>query len=193
MSEDNTRKEKLLIIGAGGFGRMAAEQAIQEYDCAFVDDGYEVGAIVCGIPVAGHVSDLAELRKTYSNLIVGTGNNKFRESVYQKADALEYKFPNIVSASAYISPFANIGHGCVILQNVCIQNGAEIGNGILLNAGVELHCDSFVDDYTLIYANSVIRTGAKVGKHVRIGSNTTICNHIVIADGTDVPDCTAID
>lgn len=193
MSEDNTRKEKLLIIGAGGFGRMAAEQAIQEYDCAFVDDGYEAGAKICGIPVIGHVADLAALRKIYSNLIVCIGNNQFRESVYQKANALEYEFPNIVSASAYISPFANIGHGCVILQNVCIQNGAKIGNGVLLNAGVELHCDSLVDDCTLIYANSVIRTGAKVGKYVKIGSNTTICNHTVIADGTDVPDCTAID
>lgn len=32
-------KEKLLLVGAGGFGRMVAEQAMIEYDCAFVDDG----------------------------------------------------------------------------------------------------------------------------------------------------------
>ena len=32
-------KEKLLLIGAGGFGRMMAEQAMYQYDCAFVDDG----------------------------------------------------------------------------------------------------------------------------------------------------------
>ena len=30
-------KEKLLLVGAGGFGRMVAEQAMLQYDCAFVD------------------------------------------------------------------------------------------------------------------------------------------------------------
>ena len=29
-------KEKLLLVGAGGFGRMAAEQAMLQYDCAFL-------------------------------------------------------------------------------------------------------------------------------------------------------------
>jgi len=29
-------KEKLLLVGAGGFGRMVAEQAMIEYDCAFL-------------------------------------------------------------------------------------------------------------------------------------------------------------
>ena len=32
-------KEKLLLVGAGGFGRMVAEQAMLQYDCAFVDAG----------------------------------------------------------------------------------------------------------------------------------------------------------
>ena len=27
------------MVGAGGFGRMVAEQAMLQYDCAFVDDG----------------------------------------------------------------------------------------------------------------------------------------------------------
>ena len=36
-------KEKLLLVGAGGFGRMVAEQAMLQYDCAFVDDGQPVG------------------------------------------------------------------------------------------------------------------------------------------------------
>ena len=31
-------KERLLLVGAGGFGRMVAEQAMFRYDCAFVDD-----------------------------------------------------------------------------------------------------------------------------------------------------------
>jgi len=185
-------KEKLLIVGAGGFGRMVAEQAMLQYDCAFVDDGQPVGTEVCGIPVVGGIAGLPELRKSYGLLVVGIGNNNFRVQVYEKAAAMGYTFPNIIAPSAYVSPYAKLGNGCVILQNACVQNGAVVGNGVLLNAGAEVHCDAVVEDYALIYANSVVRTGAKVGKYARIGSNVTVCNSAVVPDGADVPDCTAV-
>lgn len=185
-------KEKLLLVGAGGFGRMVAEQAMLQYDCAFVDDGQLVGVEICGISVVGGLADLPELRKEYSLLVVGIGDNQFRAQVYEKANALGYGFPNIVAPSAYISPYAKLGCGCVVLQNACVQNGASVGNGVLLNAGTEVHCDAAVGDYALIYTNSVIRTGATVGSLTRIGSNVTVCNHAVVPDGADIPDCTAV-
>lgn len=185
-------KEKLLLVGAGGFGRMVAEQAMLQYDCVFVDDGQPVAVDVCGIPVVGGLADLPELRKDYDFLVVGIGNNGFRAQVYEKAKVLGFAFPNIVAPSAYISPFAEVGCGCVLMQNACVQNGAVVGNGVLLNAGAEVHCDAVVEDYALIYANSVVRTGAKVGRYARIGSNVTVCNSAVVPDGADIPDCTAV-
>lgn len=185
-------KEKLLLVGAGGFGCVVAEQAMLQYDCTFVDDGQPVGTEICGIPVIGSIADLPELRKEYGLLMIGIGNNAFRAQVYEKAAALGYTFPNIIAPSAYVSPFAKIGKGCVILQNACVQNGAIVGNGVLLNAGAEVHCDATVKDYALIYTNSVVRTGSKVGRYARIGSNVTICNNATVPDGADVPDCTAV-
>ena len=185
-------KEKLLLVGAGGFGRIVAEQAMLQYDCAFVDDGQVVGSEICGIPVVGGIADLTELRKDYGLLVVGIGNNKFRAQVYEKAKVLGYAFPNIIAHSAYISLYAKIGYGCVVVQNACVQNGAVIGDGVLLNAGTEVHCDATVGDYALVYTNSVIRTGAAVGNYVRIGSNCTICNNATVPDDADIPDCTAV-
>ena len=66
--------------------------------------------------------------------------------MYEKATSFGYTFPNIIAPSAYISPYAKLGDGCVLLQNVCIQNGAVVGNGVLLNAGTEVHCDATVRD-----------------------------------------------
>lgn len=185
-------KEKLLLVGAGGFGRMVAEQAMLQYDCAFVDDGQAVGAAICGIPVVGSLADLLELRKEYGLLVVGIGNNQFRAQMYEKAKALGFAFPNIIAPSAYISLFSKVGSGCVILKNACVQNGASVGNGVLLNAGTEIHCDATVGDYALIYTNSVIRTGATVGSLAHIGSNCTVCNHAAVPVGADIPDCTAV-
>lgn len=186
------QKEKLLLVGAGGFGRMAAELAVQEFDCAFVDDGHAVGELVCGLPVVGKTADLEKLRQSYPLLVVGIGNNRFRAQVYKDAKALGYTFPTLLAPSAYISPFATVGQGCVVLQNACIQNGAVVGNGVLLNAGMEVHCDSQVGDYALVYANSVIRTGARVGAYARIGSNVTVCNNSLVPEDADIPDCTAV-
>ena len=185
-------KEKLLLVGAGGFGRVVSEHTTQEYDCAFVDDGVAVGTNVCGVPVIGCIQDLCELRKEYKLLIVTIGNNKLREDIYQKAIELGYSFPNIICSSAYVSPFAKLGWGCVLLNNAVVQNGSSVGNGVLLNPGVEIHHDSLVDDYALIYTNSAVRTYAKVGKRVRIGSNVTISNNTAIEDDSDIFDGMAL-
>ena len=175
-------KKKLLLVGAGGFGRMVAERAMIQYDCAFVDDGQAVGGL----------ANLPELRREYGLLVVGIGNNRFRAQVYEKAKALGFAFPNIVAPSAYISPFAEVGCGCVLMQNACVQNGASVGNGVLLNAGTEVHCGGTVGDYVLLYTNSTIRTGAKVGRYARIGGNVTVCNNATVPEGADIPDCTAV-
>lgn len=103
-----------------------------------------------------------------------------------------YAFPNLIHSSAYVSPYAKMGWGCVLLNNSVVQNGSTVGNGVLLNPGVEVHHDCSVDDFALIYTNSVVRTYAKVGKRVRIGSNCTICNNATVSDGADIPDCTAV-
>ena len=185
-------KEKLLLVGAGDFGRVVSELARQTYDCAFIDDGAEIGATICDIPIIGRTADLQTLWGEYQKLVVAIGNNAVREHVYDMAKRIGYFFPNLISPSAYVSPYAKLGWGCVILNNAVVQNGSTVGNGVLVNSGVEIHHDSFVDDYSLIYTNSVVRTYAKVGNCVRIGSNVTICNNAVVPDGADISDCTAV-
>lgn len=56
--------EKLLLVGAGGFGRVVLEHASALYDCAFLDDGD--ASIVDGIPVIGKTGDL---RCSFQNII----------------------------------------------------------------------------------------------------------------------------
>lgn len=181
-------KEKLLIVGAGGFGKVVLEHAMKDYECAFIDDGIETGKSICGCKVVGNTSDMKRLFGSFKKLIVGIGNNKVREKIYNEAFRIGYIFPNIICDSAYISPFAVIGHGCVILNNVVIQNGATIGNGVILNSGVEIHHESMVGNNVLIYTNSVIRTYAKIGDRVWIGSTLTIGNGVALPKDEMIPD-----
>jgi sugar O-acyltransferase (sialic acid O-acetyltransferase NeuD family) len=179
-------KEKLLLVGAGGFGRVVLEHASQHYDCAFVDDGDATE--VDGVKVIGKIADIHGLYPEYKLLLVTIGNNALREKIYSQATEIGYRFPNIIVLSAYISPHAHIGTGNVILNNAVIQNNARMGNGCILNPGVELHHDSSIGDNVLIYTNSVVRSLTHVGDRVWIGSTVTISTSATVLDDAIVDD-----
>ena len=179
-------KEKLLLVGAGGLGRVVLEHTIDKYDCAFLDDADISEAD--GVPVIGKTTDMEKFYPEYRSLIVSIGNNALRQTLYQKAQKIGYSFPNIIVSSAYISPHAVIGTGCIILNNALVQNGAKIGNGTILNAGVEAHHDSDIGSYSLIYTNSVVRSLTHVGDRVWIGSTVTVSTGAVVADDTVIED-----
>lgn len=132
-------ESKLILVGAGGFGRVILEHASKNYACAFVDDGKAPGKLICDTHVLGKMNDLEKLYPEYQQLVVGIGNNKLREEIYRKAKALGYSFPNIICSSVYISQHAQIGCGCVLLNNVVVQNGGHFGDGVLVNPGVEVY------------------------------------------------------
>lgn len=173
-------KEKILIVGAGGFGRITLEHAIRNYDCFFVDDYKKIGDEINGIRVVGKTKDLSTLFAYYKKIVIAIGNNFIRKEIYKTAKEIGYEFPNVISTSAYVSPFSLIGEGCIVLNNVVIQNGAKVGNLSLLNPGVELHCDAVVGSFCCIYSNSVIRTNAFIESFIKIGSNVTIKNNTIV-------------
>lgn len=178
--------EKLLLVGAGGFGRVVLEHATAIYDCAFLDDGD--ATIVDGVPVIGKTAEMASFYPEYKRLLVTIGNNKLREQLYQEAVSIGFIFPNIIHPSAYISPHAHLGSGCVILNNAVVQNNAKCGNGCILNPGVELHHDSTIGSYCLVYTNSVVRSLTSVGNRVWIGSTATVSTSAIVPDDTTIGD-----
>lgn len=175
---------KLLIVGAGGLGRMTMESARTKYECYFIDDNISKDTFICDTKVVGKISDLEKLRSEYENLIVSIGNNQIRENITNNAIELGYKIPNIFNETAYISPYVKFGYGCIVLSNASIQNGAVLHNGVVITANVEIHHDCELDDYSLVYSNSTIRTNAYVGKRVKIGSNCCISNNRIVNEDT---------
>ena len=181
-------KEKLLLLGSGGFGRVVLEHAKLDYDCAFIDDGLETGTVVDGVPVIGKTSELDKFYPEFKLLLVTIGNNRLREELYRAAACIGYDFPIIIVPSAYISPHARIGKGCVVLNNAVVQNNAQIGDGVILNPGVEAHHDSRIGNYCLIYTNSVVRSLTHVGDRVWIGSTATVATSAVVPDDEIIED-----
>lgn len=164
---------------------MTLEHAIKDFDRSFVDDGKSIGEEINGVKVVGGLKDLPSFFTEYKNIVLSIGNSKIREKIYKLAKEIGHSFPCIVNKSAYISPHAAVGEGCVILNNVVIQNGSKVGNATILNPGVEVHHDSSVGSFCCIYTNSVVRTYAKVGDGVKIGSNVTTKNESTVNNDID--------
>lgn len=179
-------KEKLILVGAGGLGRVVLEIASKWYNCVFLDDN--AVSNVDGTPIVGKINDLEKLYGQYKQLVVTIGNNILREQIYQQSEKLGYTFPNVIAASAYISPYAKLGNGIIILNNAVVQNGASIGSGTILNSGVEAHHDSTIGNNCLVYTNSVVRSLAKVGDRALIGSTVTISTRAIVQCGTVIGD-----
>lgn len=156
-------KEKILILGAGGFGREASEFIRKEYDCAFVDDGC-TESIACDIPVVGKMSNLPDLFTEYKKAVITIGNSEVREKLFGQLKEIGYELPNILCEDVYISPYAKVGEGCIFLPRVMIQNNAVVGNGVILHPNVEVHLGGTMEDFSMAYTNSVVMTGAVVTK-----------------------------
>ncbi len=180
--------KKLLIVGAGGLGKMVMEAATENFECFFVDDNYSKGQLVCDTLVVGEIEDLKKLKEEYDFLIVAIGNNAFREKLTNEAIKLGFIIPNIINQTAYVSKYSQFGYGCIVLSNASIQNGAILKNGVVVTANVEIHHDALLNDYALVYSNSTIRTYANVGKRVKIGSNVTIKNSTIVNDDIVIDD-----
>lgn len=178
--------DKLLLVGAGGFGRVVLEHASVLYDCAFLDDGD--ATVVDGVPVIGKTADMASFYPEYKLLLVTIGNNVLRERLYKEAASIGFMFPSIIHPTAYLSPHAHIGSGCVILNNAVVQNNAKCGDGCILNPGVELHHDSTIGSYCLVYTNSVVRSLTHVGDRVWIGSTATVSTSAIVPDDAIIGD-----
>ena len=184
---DNVNK-RLLILGAGGLGRMTLETALSlGYECFFLDDNVNIKK-TCDTMVLGTLKELGLFVGEFQYCICAIGNNKIREEYTNCALSLGFIVPNIVSKTAYVSRYSKMGYGNILLNNVCVQNGSALGNGVVVTANSEIHHDCIIEDYSLIYSCSVVRTFAKIKKNVTIGSTVTISNSSIVPNNSVVAD-----
>lgn len=119
---------------------------------------------------------------------------------------------------AGVHPTAVFGAGVELAEDVSIGphvtigDGARIGRGVVLHAGVYVGPESEIGDETVVYPNAVIREGVRIGRRCIIHANAVIgsdgygfvqengLNHkvpqiggVVIGDDVEIGACVTID
>ena len=170
---------KLLIIGAGGFGREAAwtAETVGFEIAGFCDDDPGAAARCPGRPFFGSIEDaVREERVTVSDIcfFVAVGANAARRSLFKRAMACGLKPASVVSPNALIAPDAAIGEGSYAGPGCVISVGTRLGRGVIVNNLASIGHDVAIGDFAQICPGVSISGGCTIGEEALLGTNATV-------------------
>lgn len=159
-------KPKIVIIGAGGHGKVVCDAILAQnkYELiGFVDTTLEIGKHVIGtfkiIETQKNISSLKAIAEYY---IVAIGNNEVRAKIADET-RLFLKPATIIHPTAIIGSEVIINTGTVVLANSVINASSSIGENSIINIG------NMIDHDCKIGNNVRLSIGTLVGSNSEIG------------------------
>jgi len=199
--EKLSEKENILIFGTGEQCLRILDiiLAIDRYTvCGFIDSELEIGKDYAGFKILGRMSDLPLVLTSHKvdKGIIAFENNFIRYEVAAaiNAAACNFEFVSAIHPSAILGRDVKISDGCVIMPNVVINIGAELGKHCLMKARSSLDHDSYLSDYSSLGVDTTAGGNVKIGQcttianGVSIVQNIAIGNHSVVSAGSLVVD-----
>lgn len=184
--------KQLLIIGAGGYGRVVADIAKlsgQYQRIVFADDAdiQDSG----GFPVVCEAKEAGHFLNDY-DLIVAIGNNQTRKCIYENLEAHSGRLAVLVHPSAVVASDVALGAGSVVMANAVINCGSKIGKGVIVNTAATIDHDNQIGDFVHISPGAHIAGTVTIGSRTWVGiggivsNNITVCGDCVIGAGAVV-------
>ena len=174
--------KRLIIIGAGGHGKVCADIAdkIGRYDeILFLDDG--TASECLGYKVVGKTND-CEKYVCSSDFFVAIGNAVVRKSIIEKIIALGGCVTTLIHPSAVIGKQVEIGVGSLVVAGAVINPSVKIGKGVIVNTCASVDHDCVVGDYTHIAVGGRVSGTVHIGKNCFFGAGAVIKNNVDVCD-----------
>jgi sugar O-acyltransferase (sialic acid O-acetyltransferase NeuD family) len=190
-------KRKLVIIGAGGFGAVAASLI----DCmnavpvhpngttlwdviGYVDgDTAKCGTRHAGRPVLGTIEELGrDFRGREPWFFCAIGDNQKRAKMARRAESLSWKAATLVHPSAIVDPTVEIGAGSYIGPAVVISYKTKIGDYVVIDSHVSVGHNAILMDFCEIFSGARINGNCHVDKYALIGCNATLLPGAYVGD-----------
>ncbi len=167
--------KKIIIIGAGGHGRVVAEIARLNGYCniKFLDDDKN-NALACG-----NTSDYINFLQDYS-FFVAIGCNLVREKLQKQIEKDGGNIVTLIHPAAVLSSDVKIGKGVVVMAGVVVNTGAVIEDGCILNTCSSVDHDCKIGQFSHVSVGAHIAGTAEIGKRNFICAGATIINNLSI-------------
>ncbi|NLX02295.1 MAG: acetyltransferase [Syntrophomonadaceae bacterium] len=197
-------KESIVIIGAGGHGKVIASTAQEAglvVEAFYDDDPKKHGNTILGVPVIGGLELLKARREVKA--VIALGDNQARKEVARRYEDF-CQWITVIHPRSYVHSTVKLGKGTVVFAGVSVQPDAIIGEHCIINTGVTIDHDCIINDFvhlgpgvhlagnitiaegTLLGVGTSVIPGVKVGKWSIIGVGAALVNDIpdhVVAAG----------
>jgi sugar O-acyltransferase (sialic acid O-acetyltransferase NeuD family) len=177
-------KSKLLIIGAGGHGKVIADIAMKMnkwQSIAFLDNDESIKSSM-GLNIIGRTADAPKYIED-SEIFVAIGNNEARGKIQCELEDAGASIPVLIHPNAVVGTQVELGAGTVVMAGVVINCCTRIGKGCIINTGATIDHDNVIEDYVHISPGAHLAGTVKIGKNTWIGIGSAISNNISITGG----------
>ena len=180
-------KDKLIIIGASGHGKVVADIAIKMnkwQSIAFLDDDEAIKTSM-GLEVIGKTAD-AFTYKDEADFFVAIGSNATREKIQEKLIEQGLNVVSLIHPSAVIGTDVEIGFGTAVMAGVVLNSSTRIGKGCIINTSASLDHDNNIEDYVHISPGVRTAGSVEIGKCTWLGIGSVVSNNVNICSGCKV-------
>lgn len=183
-------KKPLILVGAGGHAKSCIDviESTGLYEIAgLVDKELPKGEKVLGYPVLGNDDALPELVKKYKNFLITLGhmgNVSLRKKLFEEIKNMGGVFPSVIAATAYVSKYAEIGEGTIVMHHALVNASAKVGVNCIINTKALVEHDAVIGDGCHISTASVVNGGVCVGEGSFAGSNCIIKQGVTVPENT---------
>ena len=177
---------KVIIVGAGGFGRQVHAYA---GDCGtryevigFADanpralDGFEVPvpvlADVCAVDV-----------RADTGFVIAVGDPVARRRLAAVVTRRGGRLVSLVHPTAYVSADARLGAGCVLCPFTFVGVAARVGANTVLNIYSSVGHDAVVGDHCVFSPYATINGGVRLEDEVYLGTKATVSPRLHVGAG----------
>lgn len=168
---------KLIIVGAGGYGRAVAEaaEATGEYEIlGFADERFPALSTADGRAILGSTASLANLRRLSDLVVVAVGANKVREALAESAVLHGFRLASVVHPRAFVSPSAHIGAGTTVMAGSTVGSGCVLGEGAIVNYGCAIDHDCRVGRFAHLSVGASMGGGAVLEDNAWLQAGCTL-------------------
>ena len=165
--------KKLLILGAGGYGKTVADVAAQLgiYETIrFLDDGRT------GPDILGECDRYEEFQEEGTEVYPAFGNNAFRTLWMERLQKSGIPVPTLIHPRAYVSPRATVGLGTVVLPMAVVNTGVTVGEGCIINIGALIDHDCVIENGVHLAPGAIVKAENRIAAESKIESGTVIEN-----------------
>jgi len=178
----------LLIIGGGGHGKVVADAAMSSgwSRVAFLDDRGQALGSPAGLPILGAVSELQAHAGKFSAAVVALGDGRRRLLLQAECLAAGLEVVSIIHPTAFVSRFASLAPGCVVLAQAAINVDSRLGRGCIVNTGATVDHDCVLGEGVHICPGAHLAGSVHVGNYTWVGIGASVREGVAIGPGATV-------